>query len=92
MEKFLDKTMEDVLRLPNGTSGVMCVDSNGLLLGSKGIVPSDYCGALNTLTRQATKLAGKSSSNPIICLESENASVLIKRTDDLTSAIFKENI
>jgi len=84
----MDKQMEEAFRIP-GISGVMCVDKNGLVLGDKGTVPNGSGGALSALTQQASRLRGGKAGNPVICLESEAGSVLIKRTDDLTTAVFK---
>lgn len=91
MEKLLEKQMEEAFRIP-GISGVMCVDKNGLLLGGKGNVPHHASGSLGALTNQASKLTGgNSTSSPVICLESEAGCVLIKKTDDLTTAMFKSS-
>ncbi|XP_005106669.1 ragulator complex protein LAMTOR5 [Aplysia californica] len=89
MEKSLEKQMEEAFRIP-GISGVMCVDKNGLLLGGKGNVPRHASGSLSALTNQASRLSpGNPSSSPVICLESEAGSVLVKKTDNLTTAMFK---
>ncbi|XP_059179487.1 ragulator complex protein LAMTOR5-like [Physella acuta] len=89
MEKSLEKQLEEAFRMP-GVSGIVCVDNNGLCLGSKGTVPKQSCGSLSALTQQASKLStGANGPTPVICLESEHGTVLIKKTDKLTTAIFK---
>lgn len=91
MEKTLDKQMEEAFRLP-GIAGIMCVDKNGLLLSGKGNVPQRASGSLCALTSQASKLkSGNAACNPVIVLESEAGSVLIKRSDNLTTAVFKSS-
>ncbi|KAH9512839.1 Ragulator complex protein lamtor5 [Bulinus truncatus] len=68
----------------------MCVDNNGLCLGAKGTFPRNTSGSVSALASQASKLS-TNGSNPVICLESEHGSVLIKRTEKLTTAIYKSS-
>ncbi|BFZ10781.1 hypothetical protein BsWGS_13820 [Bradybaena similaris] len=91
MEKALEKQMDEAFRLP-GVSGIVCVDNNGLCLGAKGVIPGQCNGSISTLAAQASKLSRSvNAPNPVICLESEHGSVLIKKTDHLTTAIFKSS-
>uniref|UniRef100_A0A0B7B9E3 Late endosomal/lysosomal adaptor and MAPK and MTOR activator 5 n=1 Tax=Arion vulgaris TaxID=1028688 RepID=A0A0B7B9E3_9EUPU len=91
MEKALDKQMDEAFRLP-GVSGIICVDNNGLCVSAKGVIPRQCSGSLNALANQAAKLApSPNSASPVICLESEHGSVLLKKADNLTTAIFKSS-
>jgi len=90
MESTLEKQIEEAFRLP-GVSGVMCVDKNGFILGDKGTVPHKSSGSVSTLSSQASSLKPGSMSSPVVCLESEAGSVLIKKSDDLTTALFKSS-
>ncbi|BFZ09103.1 hypothetical protein BsWGS_12142 [Bradybaena similaris] len=91
MEKALDKHMNDALH-SSGASGIICIDSSGLCLGAKGTIPQPCSGSLCSLVNQAAKLSESAVTvNPVICLEAENGSVLVKKTDRITTAIFKSN-
>ncbi|KAI8771620.1 ragulator complex protein LAMTOR5 [Biomphalaria glabrata] len=89
MEKALEKQLEETFRIP-GVVGVMCVDNNGLCLGAKGNTPRGSSGSISALASQATKLS-TNGTNPVICLESEHGSVLIKKNEKLTTAIYKSS-
>jgi hypothetical protein len=91
MEKTLERHIDEAFRMP-GVAGILCVDNNGLCISAKGVIPSQCSGSLSTLASQASKLfPGPNTLSPVICLESEHGSVLVKKTDNLTTAIFKSS-
>ncbi|CAG5132290.1 unnamed protein product [Candidula unifasciata] len=91
MEKALDKQMHDALHV-SGASGIICVDNSGLCLGAKGTIPQQCSGSLYSLVSQAAELSQSPNVvNPVICLEAENGSVFVKKTDRLTTAVFKSS-
>ncbi|CAL1528882.1 unnamed protein product [Lymnaea stagnalis] len=90
MERTLEMQLEESIHNP-GITGVLCVDNNGLCLGAKGSAPLKACGSISALAGQAAKLANPNGPTPVICLESEHGIVLIKKTDKLTTALFKSS-
>uniref|UniRef100_A0A0B7A4B9 Late endosomal/lysosomal adaptor and MAPK and MTOR activator 5 n=1 Tax=Arion vulgaris TaxID=1028688 RepID=A0A0B7A4B9_9EUPU len=91
MEKALEKEMDEVCHLSE-VSGIICVDSNGLCLGAKGNIPQQCSGYLSALATQAAKLSQNGSAvDPVICLETEHGSLLVKKADNMTTAIFKSS-
>ncbi|GFR76967.1 ragulator complex protein LAMTOR5 [Elysia marginata] len=91
MENALEKNMEEAFRIP-GVSGVLCTESSGLVLSSKGNVPRHCSGSISALARQAASLCpSQNGPTPVICLESEYGSVLVKKTDTVTTALFKSS-
>ena len=88
MEKVLEKHLDETFRLP-GVAGVLCADENGLCLAAKGIAEKSAAGNIASIAKQAAQLHPNSSSHPVICIESETGSVLIKSQDDITMAIYK---
>ncbi|CAG5120616.1 unnamed protein product [Candidula unifasciata] len=92
MEKALEKQMDEAFRLP-GVSGIICVDNNGLCLGAKGVIPGQCNGSICALAVQASKLS-PSPMHLVLSFalsQSMGKSVLIKKTDQLTTAIFKSS-
>ncbi|GFO27715.1 ragulator complex protein lamtor5 [Plakobranchus ocellatus] len=91
MEKTLEKHMEEAFRIP-GVSGVICTENSGLCLASQGNVSDQYSGSISALANQAARLCPtQNSPAPIIVLESEYGSLLIKKTDNITTAVFKSS-
>ncbi|XP_062569387.1 ragulator complex protein LAMTOR5-like [Saccostrea cucullata] len=87
MERQLEKHLEETCRVP-GISGALCADNNGLCLAARGCKP-ELAGQVANIVRQAAQLHPNSSTSPVVCIESEGGSVLIKSEGDVTMAIFK---
>ncbi|XP_069101401.1 ragulator complex protein LAMTOR5 homolog [Argopecten irradians] len=87
MEKTLEKSMEETFRVP-GVAGVLCADEHGLCLSSKGIAKKETAGQLASLARQAQQLHPVNPS-PVIAIEADGGTVLIKSESDITMAVYK---
>lgn len=74
-------------RVP-GISGALCADNNGLCLAARGCKP-ELAGHVASIAQQAAQLYPNTSTTPVICIESEGGSVLIKSENDVTMAMFK---
>ncbi|XP_046327255.1 ragulator complex protein LAMTOR5-like [Haliotis rufescens] len=88
MEKGLEKHMDETFKLP-GVAAVLCTDGHGLCLGAKGSAPKHSSGPIATLAAMAGDLGPSGAASPVVCIESEAGSVLIKSCDNLTVAVFK---
>ncbi|XP_067682986.1 ragulator complex protein LAMTOR5-like isoform X1 [Haliotis asinina] len=60
-----------------------------LCLGAKGSAPKQASGPIATLSAMAGNLCAASTTSPVVCIESEAGSVLIKSCDSLSVAVFK---
>nr|XP_022302047.1 ragulator complex protein LAMTOR5 homolog [Crassostrea virginica] len=87
MERQLEKHLEETCRVP-GISGALCADNNGLCLAARGCKP-ELAGHVASIAQQAGQLHPNASTTPVICIESEGGSVLIKSENDVTMAMFK---
>ncbi|XP_041347815.1 ragulator complex protein LAMTOR5-like [Gigantopelta aegis] len=88
MEKNLEKQLDETFRIP-GVTGVLCTDKNGLCLAAKGTAKKQTSGPISALARQAKDVSSQAGTSPVVCIESETGSVLIKSEDGLTVAVFK---
>ncbi|KAJ8302091.1 hypothetical protein KUTeg_021078 [Tegillarca granosa] len=64
MEKTLEKQLEETFRLPG--------------VAAKGIAQKENSGSIASIAKQAAALHPKSETPPVISIESDNGSVLIK--------------
>ncbi|XP_033745868.1 ragulator complex protein LAMTOR5 homolog [Pecten maximus] len=71
-----------------GVAGVLCADEHGLCLSSKGIAKMEAAGQLASLARQAQQLHPL-NPGPVIAIEAEGGTVLIKNESDVTMAVYK---
>ncbi|XP_046542455.1 ragulator complex protein LAMTOR5-like [Haliotis rubra] len=80
--------MDETFKLP-GVAAVLCTDGHGLCLGAKGSAPKQASGPIATLAAMAGDLCPTNTTSPVVCIESEAGSVLIKSCDSLSVAVFK---
>ncbi|KAH3827962.1 ragulator complex protein LAMTOR5-like isoform X2 [Dreissena polymorpha] len=88
MERNLEKHLEDTIRNPD-IAGVLCTDEHGLCLGAKGNVNKDAAGHIASIAESAARL-NPNMPAPVICIETEGGSILIKKEDKITMAIYKQ--
>lgn len=88
MEKSLDKCLSDATAIP-GVIGVVCTDSQGLCLQSKGKLSNHSSGLISFLAETAAKLEPDSKDSPVVILESDSTNVYIKTVGKITTAIYK---
>lgn len=69
--------------------GVACNDMNGLCLGAKGEVNRAKSGFLTSIVRRASQLDGNSLDSPMVVIESESSTILVKEYDGLTVAVVR---
>ncbi|KAL4227165.1 hypothetical protein ACF0H5_015138 [Mactra antiquata] len=87
MERNLDKHLDDTFRVP-GVAGVICADEHGFCLGAKGVANRESSGHIANIADSASKL-NPSLPNPVISIEGEGGSILIKKEDNITMGIYK---
>ncbi|XP_045165339.1 ragulator complex protein LAMTOR5 homolog [Mercenaria mercenaria] len=87
MERNLDKHLDDTFRVP-GVAGVICTDEHGLCLGAKGIATRESAGHIANIAESAARL-NPNMPNPVISIEGEGGSILIKKEDNITMGIYK---
>ncbi|KAM4701090.1 ragulator complex protein LAMTOR5 [Discoglossus pictus] len=88
MEAALEQHLEDTMKNPS-IVGVLCTDSQGLNLGCCGSLSDEHAGAISILPQQAAKLTLDPTDIPVVCLESDNGSIMIQKHDHLTVAVHK---
>ncbi|KAK3590728.1 hypothetical protein CHS0354_030962 [Potamilus streckersoni] len=88
MERPLEKHLDETFKIP-GVSGVLCADENGLCLGAKGVAKKEAAGHITSIALSAAKLIPNSNTNPVICIEGETGSVLIKKEENIVMAVYK---
>lgn len=88
MESVLEKHLDDTMKSP-GVMGVLCTDSHGLNLGSRGTLTEKHAGVVSVLAAQATQLSLDPMDVPVVCLESDNGNILIMKHSDITVAMHK---
>ncbi|XP_066283311.1 ragulator complex protein LAMTOR5 homolog [Branchiostoma lanceolatum] len=91
MEKELDKHLEETMTT-HGVLGTMCADQHGMCLGAKGSVSGDSAGMVTRLSELVGQLESSSEEDPIICIESDSSTLMIKKHDDITMAIHKAKV
>lgn len=87
MERGLEKHLDETFRLP-GVAGVLCTDGHGLCLGAKGIATREAAGHIANIAESAARL-NPNSASPVIAIEADGGSILIKKEDNVTMAIYK---
>ncbi|CAG2106616.1 unnamed protein product [Medioppia subpectinata] len=85
MEKELKEICGEALN-SDKVCGFLCVDNNGLCLTACGDASEKSSGTVATIASLAQKL---DSSNPIVSIESDKRKILIKTTNEITTAIYK---
>ena len=80
----LETACSEALQQP-GVVGVVCVDSQGLNLYSKGSVP-DASGSVAQVVRAAEALCGGDGAT--VRIESAQRVVLVSKADGVTTALF----
>ncbi|XP_064632963.1 ragulator complex protein LAMTOR5-like [Lineus longissimus] len=88
MEHSVNRIVDETMSNP-GVAGVMCVDEKGLCLSSKGKLNSRVAGLISGITQQASKLHSDIDRMPVVALESDSGSILIKFKDRVTVAVHK---
>ncbi|KAL1494505.1 hypothetical protein ABEB36_010092 [Hypothenemus hampei] len=88
MEKNLDSVMEEICSNP-GVTGCLFADQNGLCIGAKGKASNESAGLITAIANQAAKLEPQNKA-PIITLENDNQTCLIKKAGAITGAIYKD--
>ncbi|XP_066285513.1 ragulator complex protein LAMTOR5 homolog [Branchiostoma lanceolatum] len=91
MEKELDKHLEETMTT-HGVLGTMCANQHGMCLGAKGSVSGDSAGMVTRLSELAGQLDPSSEEDPIVCIESDASTLMIKKHDDVTMAIHKAKV
>ncbi|WAR25722.1 LTOR5-like protein [Mya arenaria] len=83
------KEMDALLRfrLP-GIAGVICTDEHGLCLGAKGVATRETSGHIANIAESAARL-NPNLPPPVIAIESEGGSILIKKEGTITMGIYK---
>jgi len=87
MEKALKKEVDEVMAQPSVT-GVLCVDSDGLCVAAHGSASKTSSGLVSVLASQAAALR-PDAPTPVIVLESDAATTLIKSHSGTTVAVYK---
>lgn len=87
MEKALKKEVDEVMSQPSVT-GILCVDSGGLCVAAHGSASKTSSGLVSALASQAAALRPDAPA-PVIVLESDAATTLIKSHSGTTVAVFK---
>ena len=87
MEKALKKEVEEVMSQPSVT-GVLCVDADGLCVAAHGSASKTSSGLVSALASQAASLRPDAPA-PVVVLESDATTTLIKSHSGTTVAVFK---
>jgi len=87
MEKALKKEVEEVMSQPSVT-GVLCVDSDGLCVAAHGSASKTSSGLVAAVASQAAGLRPDAPA-PVIVLESDAMTTLIKSHAGTTVAVYK---
>ncbi|KAL5013535.1 hypothetical protein ScPMuIL_007805 [Solemya velum] len=82
MEKSLEKQIDDIRSIP-GVSGVLCCDAGGLCLTAKGVANKESAGHIASISSQAEKLHPEIGCNPVVCIESEGGTIMIRKKKKL---------
>jgi len=87
MEKALKKEVDEVLSQPSVT-GLLCVDSDGLCVTAHGSASKTSSGLIAAVASQAAALR-PNAPMPVVVLETEGGTTLIKSHSGTTVAINK---
>lgn len=86
MEKQLDQVIDEAMSQP-GVYGCLFADRFGLGLGAKGKASIESAGNITAIATAAGQL--EPGSDPIITYENDSRMCIIKKSDFITGAIFK---
>uniref|UniRef100_A0A2K6EFG7 Ragulator complex protein LAMTOR5 n=1 Tax=Propithecus coquereli TaxID=379532 RepID=A0A2K6EFG7_PROCO len=88
MEMTLEQHLEDTMKNLS-IVGVLCTDSQGLNPGCHGTRLDEHTGVVSILAQQAAKLTSNPPDISVVCLESDNGNIIIKKHDGITVAVHK---
>eukprot|EP00794_Sanderia_malayensis_P006209 gene6209-6924_t len=88
MEQNLELQLEEIMREP-GVTGVLCTDKQGLPLTAKGVSQTKDAGPISALIEEAALLYPDIDKNPVITLEGDQSTVLIKAQNKIVLSVSK---
>ncbi|XP_044151220.1 ragulator complex protein LAMTOR5-like [Bufo gargarizans] len=88
MEAALEQHLEETMKILS-IVGILCTDSQGLNLGCCGSLSDEHAGVISILPQQAAQLTADPTDMPVVCLESDNGTIMIQKHDRLTVAVHK---
>eukprot|EP00039_Didymoeca_costata_P027293 m.18121 g.18121 ORF g.18121 m.18121 type:complete len:92 (+) comp6201_c0_seq1:129-404(+) len=89
MDKELHATVDSCLQQEKVT-GVLCSDLSGFSIAARGDMNSSQAGCIASLAARAALLEKGQETAPVITVESDNFSILIRRHNNVTMAIKKK--
>ncbi|KAK2147608.1 hypothetical protein LSH36_545g04086 [Paralvinella palmiformis] len=90
MEKSIEKLMDEIMTNP-GVNGVVCTDAQGLVVAAQGVGRKSTGGQMTGVLDLARDLHPDVKDEPIVCIESDAGSLLLKSCDGITIGIHKTN-
>ncbi|XP_051890741.1 ragulator complex protein LAMTOR5 [Pristis pectinata] len=91
MEAVLEQQLRETMKNP-AIIGVLCADEQGLNLGCRGSLIDEHAGVVSVLAQQAAKLTTDPTDVPVICLESDNGNIMIRKHGSITIAVHKMTV
>ncbi|XP_072886618.1 ragulator complex protein LAMTOR5 isoform X1 [Hemitrygon akajei] len=91
MEAVLEQQLRETMKNP-AIIGVLCADVQGLNLGCRGSLIDEHAGVVSVLAQQAAKLTTDPTDVPVICLESDNGNIMIRKHGSITVAVHKMTV
>lgn len=104
MDKVLAQSLAATVAASPGVSGALAVDENGLLLASHGLAPATCAPAVTAIANRAAALHGleedasattsgaaPAAAAAVVRIEADNAEVVLKQVDGVTTALFLEH-
>ena len=85
----MESLLSGIVDSSDEVTGVVCNDVNGLCLGAKGQVNREKSGFLTSVARRASQLEVDSLDTPMVVIESQTSSILVKEYDGLTVAVMR---
>jgi hypothetical protein len=85
MDLALEKAVDEILA-QDGVKGVLMADANGLCVIAKGIANPSSSGYLTSMVNRAVEL---DSEEPVICVESDEHHIFVRKQDELVIAVYK---
>jgi len=85
----MDRTLETALANKQNVVGVLCADSNGLLISAKGELKGSPAGRYTAISRAAASLCPDQQATVVI--ETASSSLVIKDYDSMTVAVRVNN-
>lgn len=86
----INNQMDELFNTP-GVSGVVFTDLRGLVLKEKGS-GNLQAGAVSTIALQASKLFPDLDESPVVCVEGEKRSLLIRNEDKIVLGVYKDKL